>query len=471
MDTLSTSRVQELKNKHQCIQADSPYTTAEIDRRISSIENRPAETESEGLYGSRLQSRTKPTSGLGPNENIGLFSPRALDLQSSSLDFARSSSAPGAVRPPADITADSGPNWQHANDKQKLDAESESGPKSDAIGTLANGDQCNGADFEELVDRLLSQAMSKTDARFTAIFLCLYRQFSTPSVLLAAIVSRFENVDLRTSPQAMRLMTQLRYLSVLATWVSEYPGDFAHPLIRAQMTGFISALGNRRQFSMATKEISLHFDVVAEDDDTYWAYSDATRDMTGTAESLWTMSSAQNISPTTAAEPVTLGAAQDAYSHVKGSDATKRGSATPSTASSVGKSSSRSNASFQALLKSDESAQAQARLLASSHRASMSKVHWHCFMEVPDEDIALELTRIDWTLFSMIRPRDLVRHVSLCEEDKERCKNLQNVRRMIDQFNHTAFWIANVILLREKPKYRARALEKCMAIAWVSEAP
>jgi len=36
---------------------------------------------------------------------------------------------------------------------------------------------------------------------------------------------------------------------------------------------------------------------------------------------------------------------------------------------------------------------------------------------------------------------------------------------MIAHFNHTATWIANIILLRVKPKHRALALEKCMRLA------
>jgi hypothetical protein len=38
---------------------------------------------------------------------------------------------------------------------------------------------------------------------------------------------------------------------------------------------------------------------------------------------------------------------------------------------------------------------------------------------------------------------------------------------MIKQFNHIAFFVASMILLRDKPKHRARCLEKFMSIAVV----
>lgn len=92
-------------------------------------------------------------------------------------------------------------------------------------------------------------------------------------------------------------------------------------------------------------------------------------------------------------------------------------------------------------------------------------------METPEEEFARELTRIDWIMYNSFRPRDLVRHVSISGMDKEKIKSLKNVNRMIKQFNHLAFFVASMILLRDKPKHRAKALEKFMLIAAVSFVP
>lgn len=72
---------------------------------------------------------------------------------------------------------------------------------------------------------------------------------------------------------------------------------------------------------------------------------------------------------------------------------------------------------------------------------------------------------MDRTMFCSIRPRDLVRHVTLEDQQKAKCRSLQNVQRMIDHFNHVALWVTNFILLRDKPKHRSFMLEKMMKIA------
>lgn len=95
----------------------------------------------------------------------------------------------------------------------------------------------------------------------------------------------------------------------------------------------------------------------------------------------------------------------------------------------------------------------------------MTKIRYREFMDINPDKLAEEMTRIDWIMFSSIRVRDFVRHVSLTAEQKEKCKSLKNVNRMINHFNHVAKWVANMVLIRDKPKHRAPALEKFMNIA------
>ncbi|KAL8762322.1 MAG: hypothetical protein Q9184_001659 [Pyrenodesmia sp. 2 TL-2023] len=464
----SLPAVQEVRNKHQLTKSGFTELPLAVDAVGLPGEHGCVEENINASPTQSLGGLAEYNTGARTDENVRSPSREARGIQSSSKDNALRLSA--NFDDSGSGTSPKGSNPIDRNGLITLDSNQktkpvvESTPKGGALRKSVHGDQGGGLAFDELVDRLLSQATSKVDAKFVAIFLCLYRQFSAPSALLCAVISRFEQVNV-INPQAVRLTTQLRYLSILATWVSEYPGDFAHPSTRMKMTEFMSALAGQRQFSMAVKDIRLHLDVVSEDDDTHWACSDATMSMINLTGRHLTRSSVQNVSPTPTEDAVSGVAADDVRSDGKVSHATERGSDTLPIASSAGISSSRSNLPLHIPLKSIDSAQSQARLTVTP-RASLGKVHWHFFMEIPDEDVARELTRIDWALFSTIRPRDLIRHVSLSEEDKAKCRNLKSVKRMIDQFNHTAFWIANIILLRDKPKHRARALEKCMSVAW-----
>lgn len=341
----------------------------------------------------------------------------------------------------------------HEDRNTAWDFSTEIGRRSIPVGSKESG-----ASFDELVDRLLSLSRSKSDSKFKSIFLCLYRKFAPPSELISAIIYRFDRLSCSDYPDIHRINSQLRYLSVFAQWISDYPGDFAHPLTRQIFTSFLEGVAENRVFAVARKEMNAYLDIVTEDDDTEWACSDSMKSRASRGflcvHATTSMVNSDSLNDLSQDEPMQR--------------QTTRNSATTSMTSTAGRSGNQSTGSFQTLLNSVESAQRQAQLLTPIPRNSLTKIQWRQFIETPEEDLAKELTRIDWIMFSSIRPRDLIRHVSLPVEQKEKCKSLENVNRMIDHFNHVAFWVANLILLRDKAKHRAKALEKFMGVAWVS---
>jgi RasGEF domain/RasGEF N-terminal motif len=298
-----------------------------------------------------------------------------------------------------------------------------------------------GATFDELVDRLLSQPMSKPDTKFAAIFLALYRKFASPGELLDAILDRFDAVSQDSSDKMTKAQAQLRHLTILDSWIGHYPGDFAYPSTRKKLEKFIGRISSVRLFSVGARELSANLENVAEDDDTDWDFSDRKRER---KDSVSVGSLAREL----------VGLA------ITGDDTPPQ---SPSTTRSA--SNSTSTSSSQALLHQVETAQRLARHMTPNPRCPLSKIQWRALMESPEEIIAKELTRMDWIMFTSIRPRDLVRHVSLSSNAKAKCRSLENVQRMSDHFNHLAFWVSNFILLRDKPKHRALMLEKFMKIA------
>ena len=325
-----------------------------------------------------------------------------------------------------------------------------------------------GVPFDDLVDRLLSPSMLKSDSRFAAVFLCLYRKFAAPAELLSAIIHRFEQLGNNEDPYISQLTSQLRYIGILAQWITDYPGDFAHPLTYQCMADFVTKLANIKVFAVGTKEISTQLSLVSEDDDTEWACSDIGR---GEADTMASLSGILSSKPHPDMGLASAHAHKEMENFRRVEDAKDRvigHSKKLSSSSSTGCSDSQSGASSSTIHSPVEVARRQAHLLTPTTRSSLSKLQWHQFMDISNDEIARELTRIDWIMFSSIRPRDLVRHVSLERDRKEKCKQLENVNRMISHFNHVAFWVANIVLLRDKSKHRAQALEKFMNLAWVS---
>ncbi|KAL9038973.1 MAG: hypothetical protein Q9180_002809 [Flavoplaca navasiana] len=446
------------RSKHQRVQSDYSNKLSNVDLAASS--DGDLHDRREPNSASKSQKNHRPSSPIhvhGVAARPGSLERAVCDLSPHGVALAR------GERHSMTAIDECGPDLEHEQQKQASIPLTNSATKSGDVEPSDDTFRNSGVGFEELVDRLLSNTVTKTDLKFTAIFLCLYRKISAPSNLLTAVTSRFKMIDADRTPQAVRNAAQLRYLGVLAQWVSEYPGDFAHPLTRLQLEEFISGLVGHRNFSMVTREIMSYLDVVSEDDDTAWACSDIIQSRTDAVVSPSSVDSSLSAPSISTAESLIgkmVSGESDSPTYAPESK-----SATSSIASSAEKSSTQSLGPTQGQ-SVVEKAQNQARRLVPCPRTILCKVHWHLFMRTSDEDIAQEMTRIDWIMFSSIRPRDLVRHVSLSEVDRERCKSLENVTRMIHHFNHTAFWIANIILLRNKPKHRAKALEKCMAVAW-----
>ncbi|KAJ5244289.1 hypothetical protein N7489_004385 [Penicillium chrysogenum] len=335
----------------------------------------------------------------------------------------------------------------------------------------SNSSAETGLSFDELVDRLISLPISKQDQKFRSIFLCLYRKFAAPASLLTALINRFERNETSNDDQLARMADQLRLLDAMAQWASDYPGDFAHPKLRKRIIEFVAVLEKSHFYMFAAKEIGSQLDSNAEDDDVGWAYGgDSDSDEPQLVETFFDNSGRSSPAAVTGAgsitntydteeeqDPIYSMSALDLSSGPH--DSTSR----LSVSSNTDKSNNITTQSFTLL--NLEAAQKEALRLELTHKTSLSKLQWRFFMGTPEEEFARELTRIDWIMYNSFRPRDLVRHVSLSGIEKDKVKSLTNVNRMIKQFNHLAFFVASLILLRDKPKHRAQALEKFMNIA------
>ncbi|MBE3109016.1 MAG: hypothetical protein IMZ46_00665, partial [Acidobacteria bacterium] len=291
-----------------------------------------------------------------------------------------------------------------------------------------------GVSFDDLVDRLVAPRMTKSDQNFADVFLCLYRQFASPSRLFTAVLGRLDRVrDDSTAHYLTKTATQLRIIEVVAKWVSQYPGDFARPRTRRSLQEFVRHLSTEPIFFTSAQQIRFHLDnYVVEDDDTWWATADDNDD----------------VPPTPPAKDVA------GVSSLRLDDEdTDGGRGAPASGGAI--------ASQSQIQLYDEYERQAARLEPSSHMP-MNKPRYHDFMAIRASDVAEEMTRMDWVMFSSIRIRDFVRHVGLSADERARCRTLRNVDRTIAHFNHVAKWVANMILLREKPKHRALTLEKGM---------
>lgn len=332
------------------------------------------------------------------------------------------------------------------------------GPPLNATKAEDNSKQELGVPFKELVEKLLILPANKTDSKFVPSFLCLYRAFATPKQLLVAIIDQFVAIEKSNMVHFSKVAEMLRYLQVLAQWTATYPGDFAQGPAREKAIPFVQTIEKSKVFAPAAREISNNLDTLVPDDDADWAYTDPPKK---------TPSSSANSLPLLNVDGSKAGQRplHDSDSEDDNNDSPPP-SNTPSTSSSMSRPYNTSSQSASNVIQLENAKLQAEHLKKSIPHIRLSKVQWHQFMETPVEELAREIARIDWTMYSAIRPRDFVRHVSLSTEQKRRSRGVDNISAMVKHFNHLALFVSGMILLRDKPKHRAKALEKFMELAW-----
>lgn len=306
-----------------------------------------------------------------------------------------------------------------------------------------------GVAFDDLVDRLLAPRMTRADNNFADIFLCLYRKFAAPGQLFSAILTRLERGKEDKSAHYLgKKATQMRIIEVVARWVSLYPGDFARPTTKKTLERFINHLASEPAFSAAAGQMRAQLETyVVEDDDTAWARSDDPPEDASVSSH-----KSQELEVPMASLSVDDQLSADMRRPSQGSEL-----------SHVERDYGTGETNYQYHTYGDY--EREAAKMVPQATLPLNKFRYHIFMDTNPEDIAEEITRIDWIMFSSVRIRDWVRHVSLSTAEKERCRSLRNANRLIAHFNHVAKWVQNMVLIRDKAKHRAPCLERFMIIA------
>ncbi|KUI67606.1 Ras guanine nucleotide exchange factor P [Cytospora mali] len=307
-----------------------------------------------------------------------------------------------------------------------------------------------GVTFDELVDKLLAPRMTRADNNFADIFLCLYRKFAAPGQLFAAILARLERAKEDKSDHYLtKKATQMRIIEVVARWVSLYPGDFARPTTKKTLERFIIHLASEPAFIAAASQMRGQLETsVMEDDDTGWAQADDPPEDTSVTGS---PSQSQDLE----ASLQSLNVDDQMLAEIR----------RPSQVSELSQAPDYGSGETNYQYHTYEDYEREAARMVPQSNLPLNKLRYQIFMEINPDEIAEEITRIDWVMFSSVRIRDWVRHVSLKESEKERCRSLKNANRLISHFNHVAKWVQNMILIRDKAKHRAPCLEKFMSIA------
>lgn len=413
---------------------------------------------------------SRPQTPLSSQDNVGKF------FLENNRSFEVIPETPESIQTPFDGPCEAGNSFSRRMPRAMSDQGTNTITdrihlSTDRLAAMLLSDNPHGFAFDALVARLLAKPNTKADTKFVTSFLCLYRLFASPSDLFSSFVAHFNAMLCSDEMQFAKVAELLRYLSVLAQWIALYPGDLSHIKIRRAVVIFVAGLENHKSLLPSIEQImsSLTAKVVDEDDD--WMCNDEST----ISKSQNSLHSSRGPARTSSTQRTSTVASQ--YSHIpreelgsdSGSDedlltmSSQRQSVIASSTSSYTRYPSGPTTDVsESLLVARE----DASKLRTVPRNTIAKSQWHQFMACPTEDLAQEITRIDWTVYSAIRPRDFVRYAVAPVKNKIRSGQFDYIAMMTKHFNHLALFVTGMVLLRDKPKHRAKMLEKMMDLAW-----
>ncbi|GAA5926467.1 hypothetical protein JCM3775_001026 [Rhodotorula graminis] len=334
---------------------------------------------------------------------------------------------------------------------------------------------------DDLVDKFLFASVAGNDEQFVTLFLITFRQFARPHDVLEKLVERFHFVagKMANDPLLCRF-GQMKLCSVLSTWMQNYPGDFAAPATFDLVERFLESLLP----SGATWVAHYAFELVPllpsiaklVDPEAGWALPDKAHVDPAFSPPR------PPPAPRPAAPPMSrrgsLAPSYDSTSSVTHDAPNTSPSASrlsvPGSVDNPGEPSASLGFGLGASMQrttSDTGTDGSSSILARNGVPSSAVLVdlSNAVVEMREQDVATQITRIAWDIFGGMSPRDLLRHV-LAPRDPHNPEvalrdSTSPVARSINFVNHLASWTATLILVQSKVKARARVVEKLLLVA------
>ncbi|KAH9064304.1 ras GEF [Lactarius vividus] len=301
------------------------------------------------------------------------------------------------------------------------------------------------ATLDELLDRLLFLAISDDDWGFISHFLLTYRRFANPRSLILAMQKRMRQLDQGSDDPMFACFAQMRICHLLEVWIQDYPHDFVVGAAADALNALIK--------SIVTKTHLLHYgsDLLPflearplHDKDSVWAMkvdepiveNDGFDDDDDDDDDVIPIIESTSTQTQLSEEARLIRPQLPNFS-------AERKPSLPLGARSNGASATDQAESVKEVLKN--------LLITSAKLGNCEPLH-----------VAEEITRVGKRLFLLIEPRDWLHHVLVSgKKDPE----TNSIARFNEMSEHLADWVVSLILCHDKPKNRAKQIEKLVEVA------
>ncbi|KAH9486912.1 Ras guanine nucleotide exchange factor P [Psilocybe cubensis] len=302
------------------------------------------------------------------------------------------------------------------------------------------------ADLDALLDKLLFLAVSGEEPNFITNFLLTFRRFTTPRTVLLAMQKRMRQLDNPSGDPMFACFAQMRICHLLETWIHDFAHDFSVPGTSGALNALIKSIIAKTHLLHYGSEFLPFLEQLPslKDQDTAWAKkvefienesdeSEAEDDETRVGDTESVEMDSDVLPPSTSPQ-----ASFPARERKSSTPLPKTISIPPQ---------------LNSYLQSNQDQPPKQQL------KELVKLAQEVLNTDPSE-IAQEITRIWVKLFLNIKPRDWLHYTFVSGK---------TIGEPITAFNtvsnHLADWVVSLILCHERPRNRARQIEKFVEIA------
>ncbi|KAI0757004.1 ras GEF [Daedaleopsis nitida] len=317
--------------------------------------------------------------------------------------------------------------------------------------------------LDDLLNKLLFMAVCDDDPVFIQHFLLTYRRFATPRTVLLAMQKRMRALDHPTGDPMFACYAQMRICQLLDQWISLYPTDFAVSGASGALAALIKSILNKTYLLHYGAEFLPFLEMVSslKDKDALWSLKveDENSDSSSISDDEHSFLIDQPLTQRSSSPPPLP--AENSSPNVSSNQsgfARERKASLPLTAKALIAVPSQSSFLGQSSEPMSSFAPAHSPKAILRTLQNASQLLHSC----DPADIAQEMTRIQCQFFLRIEPRHWLQHV-LVQGKKDTEADPITVYNLIS--NHFGEWVVSLILCHDKPKSRARQIEKFIDVA------
>ncbi|WRT66329.1 uncharacterized protein IL334_003284 [Kwoniella shivajii] len=325
---------------------------------------------------------------------------------------------------------------------------------------------------EQLLNKLFAAIVSSQDESFIRAFKMTYRRFMFPKDLMNEFLVRLEEVETYDVSRDVKNWTMMKVTGALVDWTTRYPGDLADLSTQSIFKEILALILHHTFMAHLTGELIMIEHSLSEsiDLDQSWSLKSTSPDSPSVSSLQPSLPNTELVIGTEVLyEYNSLIDPPDtpfSSSSKEQNPPTVRTISTSSLPIDMNRKTSSPNSSSGSGLESgvkvgfgtDERSG-----LNGGHNAELNLnfQRWipavNMIINMDPRGFAMELTKMQWSLFAAIRPRDVLGH-DLGKETNG------PVGRSIAFFNHISRWVSTIILAHPKAKHRARIIEKFIMI-------